>query len=142
MRSIFTSMYNFKKQFNIDEWILLNPRSACISVVTTERERFTLNKNWEDSIQLKFEDTDRIEHPNVFTKEQANQIIEFIENNKELDYIIVHCFAGESRSAAISLFIEEYYNGLKIEDIRRTKFSNHNRLVFSTLLKEYIKRIV
>ena len=43
-----------------------------------------------------------------FTTEQANRIIDFIEVNKNKNYII-HCHAGISRSGAVAQFITDFY---------------------------------
>lgn len=140
MKSIFVSLGTFKNEYNHNEWILNNPRSACISIVTEDSDKFLLNKEWEDSIQLVFQDIDDKSDPNSFSEEQAKLVLDFIESNKELDYIVIHCLAGQSRSAAISLFIEEYYNDLKVYSISRTKFVLYNRMVFQRLLQELFNR--
>ena len=140
MKSVFVSLGSFVRDYNHNEWILNNPRSACISIVAEENEKFLLNKEWEDSVQLVFKDIDDKSDPTSFSKEQAKLVLDFIEANKELDYIIIHCLAGQSRSAAISLFIEEYYNNLKIESIGRTKLVLYNRMVFQRLLEEFFNK--
>lgn len=43
----------------------------------------------------------------AFTEEQAKQVVEFIDRNKDKNFI-VHCAAGISRSGAVGRFISDY----------------------------------
>lgn len=45
----------------------------------------------------------------LFTREQGQQIIDFVEKNKDVDIIYVHCLAGQSRSGAVGLFINDIW---------------------------------
>jgi len=45
----------------------------------------------------------------LFTREQGQQIIDFVERNKNVDIIYVHCLAGQSRSGAVGLFINDIW---------------------------------
>lgn len=45
----------------------------------------------------------------LFTKEQAKQIIDFMEKHKEVETFYVHCLAGQSRSGAVGTFINDTY---------------------------------
>lgn len=64
---------------------------------------------------------------------QALQIIEFIKNNKNMDFII-HCEFGKSRSVAIAMFIKQFYNGT-LRNKEDYECQNYNRLVFNLLKK-------
>ncbi len=57
-----------------------------------------------------------IKHPKyglikAFNKEQANELVRFIEANKDKESCIVHCSAGISRSGAVGAFINDYFKG-------------------------------
>lgn len=45
----------------------------------------------------------------AFTKQQAAEIIDFLEQNKQATTCIVHCTAGISRSGAVGLFVNDYF---------------------------------
>ena len=44
----------------------------------------------------------QVEGAVLFTDEMAGQIIDFIEANADVDTLLVHCFAGQSRSRAVA----------------------------------------
>jgi predicted protein tyrosine phosphatase len=96
-----------------------------------------LNSGWLDILRLEFHDSLPGDDPKVdefeqvhrngvthlevisstplqlFTKEQAQLILEFIERHGPRDYLI-HCDAGISRSVAVGMFIEDFFD----KDIR------------------------
>ncbi len=41
----------------------------------------------------------------------ANNIVNFVNNFNEIDTIIVHCDAGQSRSAGVAAAIAKFFNG-------------------------------
>lgn len=139
MQAIFTNMIDFKNIFNSDEYLEDNPKEACLSIITTPREVFELNSKWVFSKQIMFEDTDSIIHPRVFSHELAREVVEYLMEVRaaDIEIITVHCFAGISRSRAVVMFFEEVLNGNPIEDLQRTPFVTHNRLVYSRLVKAY-----
>lgn len=47
----------------------------------------------------------------AFSMEQAKELIEFIESNKNKETCIVHCSAGISRSGAVGAFVNDYCGG-------------------------------
>lgn len=51
------------------------------------------------------------EETRAFTTRQAKQIVEFLDSNKSIDNLIVHCAAGISRSGAVGRFALDYLNG-------------------------------
>ena len=138
MITTFHSRVSFIEKINTDSFLKFNPDVVAISVITDESEKFDLNSSWLDAIQLEFEDTIDINNPKCFNQKQAEQLYNFIIKYKNKSGIIVHCTMGVSRSAAISLFIEEYILGKEIE-LHRSKYCNYNRYVYGLLLKEYIK---
>lgn len=46
-----------------------------------------------------------------FTKEMAQEILEFVDSNKSKVACIIHCHAGLSRSVAIAEFLTKYTEG-------------------------------
>ena len=73
-----------------------------------------LQTGWGQILRLEFHDIDEPEEPYIlFTEKQAREIIQFVRECDEPDSgitgILVHCRAGISRSAAISMWIAEKY---------------------------------
>jgi len=69
---------------------------------------------WYDGIQLQFDDVD-IEYPlrnlKPISNEQAVEIVRFVTMLHELPQpmnLVVHCYAGVSRSAGVARFVKEY----------------------------------
>ena len=139
MQAYFTGMVDFKNVYNQDDFLCDNPRQACLSIITTPFEVFELNENWVFSKQVMFEDTDNLSHPRVLSGEMARDIVKFLMEIHEADIetLTVHCFAGVSRSRAVVLFFQEVLQGNIIEDISRTPFITHNRLVYRRLVSAY-----
>lgn len=89
-----------------------------------------LKEGWLDILPLTFNDINiKIDDYLVFNKDDAGKIIDFVEKYKEEgSVIIVHCYAGISRSAAVAKFIAEKYN-LKFNH----NYFLYNKLVYTTL---------
>lgn len=66
---------------------------------------FSRNQYCKAVLTLKFDDIIRpVEGEQIFTEEMAEQIIRFIRNNKDVDTLLIHCYAGQSRSRAVGAF--------------------------------------
>ena len=68
---------------------------------------------------------------NVFSRNDAENIRKFIEENKDTARLIIHCYAGESRSSAIAEAIRETYKDFKV------KYFHHryiNKYVYNAML--------
>lgn len=120
---------------------------ACISVASDLHEfPFIDESNRQDMLRLTFEDLDAVPGPawaeafpekakNIFTEDHANKILDFLCNNwKSVDLLMIHCYAGQSRSAGIGKFICDILQPNCLEEFNRY-FSMPNKLVY-TKLKE------
>ena len=66
---------------------------------------FSENQYCKAVLTLKFDDIVRpAEGAQIFTKEMAEQIIHFIREHKDVDTLLIHCYAGQSRSHAVGAF--------------------------------------
>lgn len=84
---------------------------VCISIIRPGENEAKLREGWKDVLKLKFDDVDRLAyHTQRFSLEDAQEIILFMEENKDIETVIVHCMAGISRSAAVARFIGEKYD--------------------------------
>lgn len=81
-----------------------------------ERTNYITYSQYVDVCWLFFDDIDRLPYggksPNMFTKAQAKELIRFLDKHfktKDFERVVVHCYAGISRSQAVALFIAKYY---------------------------------
>lgn len=111
-------------------------KKALISVVDTGFE-----KNWPSITEvdtcvsmlgMRFPDTD--ESP--ISSSQARVILTFVESVKnEIDYLIINCMAGISRSAGVASALSLIYFGNDISYISN-RATDPNRAVFQALMRE------
>ena len=71
-----------------------------------------------------------------FSGEMAEEIIDFILKNRNVDTLLVHCYGGESRSRAVAAFASELLGGDSEEYF---KTGRPNQDVYDTL-KETLER--
>lgn len=113
-----------------------------------ERTNYITYSRYTDVCWLFFDDIDHIPYggksPNIFTKTQAKALIRFLDKHFEtrnFERVLVHCYAGISRSQAVALFIAKYY--LKDQDLfeglyhQEGKVTGGNRFVYDLLETTY-----
>lgn len=54
----------------------------------------------------------------AFTAQQAAELLDFLDNNKDKQTCIVHCSAGYSRSGGVGAFINDYFR-CNYQDFKR-----------------------
>lgn len=102
---------------------------------------FTFNETryCKDVLTLYFDD---IIHPapglKLFTKRDAAKIINFIEKNIGITKILIHCYAGFSRSVAVAQFIEKHYDDWNVKTF---DYVCPNSLVLNLLKEEFEESI-
>lgn len=73
---------------------------------------FTPNRFCADVLTLQFDDITReVEGAVLFSEEMAKQIIAFLKKNKTVDTLVIHCYAGQSRSRAVGAFAVKLFGG-------------------------------
>ena len=101
--------------------------------------RFIKTPHCLDVLTLYFDDTDELDgSAAAFTPEQARQVIDFIRTNKSrVDRLLIHCYAGQSRSLAVGAFAVKMLGA-----DNRAYFAGRfpNRLVYDTLVQEYSRQ--
>lgn len=113
------------------------------AIATGEVKEVDLSR-WAHSVRIQFWDIDQQfqDGDNIYepmSREDAVKILDFIEGlPAEVDTIIVHCFAGVSRSAAIAKFLMERIYDLH-DEAKRVSVA-YNRFVYTTLLEEWHNR--
>lgn len=114
---------------------------AIISITGSHDDDAILHPNFKKILRLKFDDIDQeiLDDPRNrrvykgINSEQADLIIAFVEellDDEEEWYVVVHCHAGISRSAAVSKYISDRADLHFPED-----YKVYNKMVYSRLLK-------
>lgn len=104
--------YMFWKEYKTED------KFALISIQESSKNsgiQFIPNDNCKDVLTLYFDDLCPkdalgLNDIKVMTLDDAKNIIKFIEEYKEVDYFVIHCHAGISRSSAVGKFILNYFN--------------------------------
>jgi hypothetical protein len=95
-----------------------------------------LTPGWQNLLRLNFHD---IDVPNgdfiMFNALHARAVITFLKglDVEKIDTVIVHCFAGISRSAAVAKFVADFFD----IEIFNHDYPLYNKRVYATLKKEF-----
>lgn len=96
---------------------------------------FTESKYCKGVLTLLFDDTVRaVEGAVLFSPEMAGQIIRFIQSHKGVDTLLIHCYAGESRSMAVGAFAVKMLGGDNSQYFSKRRPNEH---VYQTLLETW-----
>ncbi len=96
---------------------------------------FSENQFCKGVLTLYFDDIIReVEGAVLFSKEMATQVIKFICKHKDIDTLLIHCYAGQSRSQAVGAFAVWMLGG--DNDIYFQKHTP-NRQVYDTLMETF-----
>lgn len=92
---------------------------AFISIMNSELPNSYFPQDYSNVLRLIFDDVTEEENERriktgrqelqLFTREQADLIVQFMERNKHVKEFYVHCLAGVSRSGAVGTFINDIY---------------------------------
>jgi protein tyrosine/serine phosphatase len=101
-------------------------------------------KNHDNVLNLEFDDVesdvalDGTNQYTAFSEEQAREVVEFIDKNKNKTFLI-HCLAGISRSGAVGRFLYDYYPWVDREwfDVNVKRRIQPNQRVYNELKKVY-----
>jgi len=104
---------------------------AVISITDVGADYARLQRGWHDILRIGFDDIQHEEYGYVICEAfHARAIIEFVErcSNEKVEGILVHCYAGISRSAAVAKWISEQH-GLTFP----ADYNQYNKHVYATL---------
>ena len=73
----------------------------------------------------------------LFNRKQAQQIIEFVERNREAETLVIHCYGGQSRSRAVAAFCVKMLGG---DNRKYFEKGNPNEYVYNLLVSTWEKR--
>jgi predicted protein tyrosine phosphatase len=113
------------------------PGAVLISIHDRSEEPLTPQEGWAAVLVQRFHDTDGEQLGlEVFSDAQARELLDFVEREQRCTELVVHCSLGQSRSAAVALYLSEKY-GVPCfkEQVRVTweKWRIYNRLVYRRL---------
>ena len=96
---------------------------------------FTENAFCKGVLTLYFDDVDRqVNGAKMFDRQQASQILDFISQHQDVDTLVIHCYAGQSRSRAVYNFVMETLGH------RENMITGGNQQVYDLLKEVYEKR--
>ena len=135
--------YTFKSKdmqiefFSLVEAEQIQPRSdsALISLLDPDVDNAIDYDKWENKIISRFEDVEEKEAGRkVFTRKKAKEIIDFTTNlSPDIRYLVIHCYAGISRSGAVTKFITKYiFSDCYNKDFDK-EYNCYNDFVYQTL---------
>ena len=113
-------------------------QEVIVSIHDRSQAPAKLQEGWKDILRLSFHDTDVAKDDyDVFSQDQAREVMAFIEKHSRVECIAVHCNMGVSRSAAVAMFISEQQERVLFQQGRAffhpDRPAQYNRLVYSTL---------
>ena len=128
--------------YGMRDMVELSDTYAIISIQDTHTEgfgvKFCENEFCKGALTLYFDDIVKdVEGAVLFTDEHAEQIIEFIQSHKYVDTLVIHCYAGQSRSRAVAAFAVKMLGG---DNARYFKTGSPNLHVYETLDHVWIQK--
>lgn len=112
------------------------PGWSVISITGACSNPANLQAGWKRVLRLEFDDIDTEEEPYIlFSEQQGREVIEFANfaATNGTEGILVHCYAGVSRSAAVAKWIADRYQ-LPFPD----KYMLYNKHVYKVLREEHM----
>lgn len=101
--------------------------------------QFTENQFCKGALTLIFDDiVMEVDGAVLFNDEMADQIIAFIEEHKSsVDTLLIHCYAGQSRSRAVGAFAVEMLGG---DNSRYFEEGTPNQYIYDVLESAWVRR--
>jgi len=111
-------------------------KNAAIISITSPGNGVYLDEHWNHLLAVEFDDiVAEKKGYRLFDKVMALQILNFVEDvNRDDLTLIVHCWAGVSRSRAVAKAISEIY---RCCESKYRKITTYNELVYNTLIELY-----
>lgn len=130
------SQCQFKQFIPTKNHAFISIKDSSDSFIVSEEEKH----NWLNGLSLVFDDVDDQTKDNfvVISKEQCQEIISFVSNLQESSLpivLIIHCFAGISRSAAVGKWVNDSFK-LFLPNYKNNSMI-YNRQVYSLLNKTF-----
>lgn len=130
----------------------LRPPSNAVLISIHDKSEFPLEPRhgWADVLYLRFHDGDTHSMMGLerFSADHAARVLAFVAKHVDCEQLVVHCSAGQSRSAGVALFVAESLGipcqrpqravtpggvTARREPVERREYPFYNRYVFDTL---------
>jgi len=141
----FDYVLNHYAPYGCEDNSLFKDSFAIISIQDAQSNgfgfEFKQSKYCKGVLTLEFDDVyKKVSGTVQFNKDMANQIIDFLdEYDGKVDTLLIHCYAGQSRSRAVGAFAQYFVGDDNSELIN---YGSPNMMVYDTLMKEHKKRIL
>ncbi len=128
----------------LEELVQRSDTYAIISIQDTHTGGFGFTfaetKYCEGVLTLYFDDIVReVKGAVLFNEEMADQIIDFVNSHRKAETLLIHCYAGQSRSRAVGAFVVKM---LGKDNSRYFENSLPNQHVYDTLVKAWERRVI
>ena len=101
---------------------------------------FQENQYCKGVLTLQFDDiVKEVEGVVLFTKEQAEAILDFVELHRDADTLLIHCYAGQSRSKAVGAFLIKMFGK---DNSRYFETGSLNMHVYQTMEKAWLQKLL
>ena len=101
---------------------------------------FQKNQYCKGVLTLQFDDiVKEVEGAVLFTKEQAEAILDFVELHRDADTLLIHCYAGQSRSKAVGAFLIKMFGK---DNSRYFETGSPNQHVYQMLEKVWLQKLL
>ena len=123
----------------VDEQALENDTYAVISIQDSIHGGFGFvfceNEFCKGVLTLIFDDVlQPVDGATMFSEEDAKRIISFVQAHRDVDSLVVHCYAGQSRSRAVAAFCTKLLTGKDSKYLGKT---NYNTYVYDVLMRTW-----
>lgn len=127
------------------EHIIPNNNMALISINDPDMSNHIPYEFWAHKITLKFHDIDTGEKDKgiLFKKSMARELIQFVlDLPPNINYIVIHCFAGICRSGAVARFLQKHIYPSCFNETFWMKYMIYNRMVYTTLENVWVEEFM
>ena len=128
--------------YGMEDMVQRDDTYAVISIQDAQSDgfgfEFTESRYCREVLTLRFDDVESDAPGSVpFSGEMAEEMIRFILRNREADTLLIHCYAGQSRSRAAAAFAVRMFGK---DDSAYFQGGRPNRLVYETLEKIWAEK--
>jgi len=110
-----------------------------ISITDPDKNHCIPSSLYRDVLCVKFSDADRVSDGiQLIDTDTTESMITFVVKNLDVDFCVVNCEAGISRSAGCAAALSKIFTGDDSELVRTKPF--FNRLVYRTILDTWQER--
>ena len=112
-----------------------------ISITDPDKHHCLPSGRYKDVLCVKFSDADNPSPGTVLIDETiAKNIIKFVVTNNDVDFVVINCEAGLSRSAGAAVALSKIFTGNDSQIVREKP--HYNRKVSRTILEAHLKKML